>query len=363
MAAVGVHGALPVGDAPDEGEAGVEDGQAQHEEGHREGDDGVELEQALDGHHRQDIPQEGGARVPHEDLGRVHVVGQEAQAPAGQGGHEDGHIGLADHQGDDQQGHGADGGHAAGQAVQAVDEVDGVGDGHDPDHRHGDGQPAQLPVQVRGEHVGVGDGLDHVAGEHRHQGGHDLHHEFEHGGQGVDVVKDAQHHDDHGAQQHAPHLGGQLQKEQHAEQEAQEDGQPAHAGDGVVVHAAAVLGHVHRLHPDGQVFHHRRGHQGHHQGHHQGGGHHADEGEIQISWHWNLLLISFEAGARKGPGLTALKTRPFYRPCAGSFPPRRRPFPPRRGRRSPDSPCRPAGARSPPGWGAAAPPRPPPRRA
>ena len=304
MAAVGMHGALPVGDAADEGEAGVEDGQAQHEEGHCKGDDGVKLEQALNGHHRQDVPQKGGTRVPHEDLGRVHVVGQKAQTAAGQGGHEDSHIGLAGHQGDDQQSHGADGGYAAGQTVQAVNEIDGVGDGHNPDDCHGNLQPSQLPVEIGGKHIGVGDGLNHITGEHRHQSGDDLYHKLEHGPQRVNIIKDAQHHDDDRPQQHAPHLGVQLQKQQHTEQEAQEDGQAAHAGDGVVVHAAAVLGHVHRLHPDGQVFHHRRGHQGHHQGHHQGGGHHADEGEIQISWHWNLLLISFEAGGRgRAPGL------------------------------------------------------------
>ena len=74
--------------------AGVKDGQAQHEEGHGKGDDGVELEQALDGHHRQHKAQEGGARVPHKDLGRVQVIGQKAHAAARQGGHEDGHVGL-----------------------------------------------------------------------------------------------------------------------------------------------------------------------------------------------------------------------------------------------------------------------------
>ncbi len=135
VAPVGVHGALPVGQPAENGKAGVEDGQAQHEEGHGEGDDGVELEQALDGHGGQHKAQEGGAGVPHEDLGRVQVIGQKADAGAGQGGHQDGHLGLGHRQGDDQQGHGADGGHAAGQAVQPVDQVDGVGDGHDPDAR------------------------------------------------------------------------------------------------------------------------------------------------------------------------------------------------------------------------------------
>ena len=75
--------------------AGVKDGQAQHQEGHHKGDDGVELEQALDGHGGQNIAQEGGAGVAHEHLGGVHVVGHEAHAGPHQGRHHHGHLALA----------------------------------------------------------------------------------------------------------------------------------------------------------------------------------------------------------------------------------------------------------------------------
>ena len=143
--------------------AGVEDGKTQHEEGDGKGDDHVELEQALNGHRSQNKAQKGRARVPHKDLGGVEVIGQKARTGTGQGRHEDGHLGLGHNEGDDQQGGGADGGHAAGQTVQAVDEVDGVGDAHDPEHREGDGQPSQLPVGLAGENVGVGEELHTVA--------------------------------------------------------------------------------------------------------------------------------------------------------------------------------------------------------
>ena len=138
MAAVSVHGALPVGDAPDEGESRVKDGQAQDQERHRKGDDRIELEETLDGHGGQDISQERGAGVTHEDLGRVEVIGHETHAGTHQGGHHQRHLALAAKQRNDEHRGGGNGGNAVGQTVQSVNEVHRVGDGHDPDHRHGD---------------------------------------------------------------------------------------------------------------------------------------------------------------------------------------------------------------------------------
>ena len=63
----GPWGSAP-GQLPQDGEAGVEDGQAQHQEGDGEGDDGVGLEQPLDGDGGQHEAQEGGAGVPMKIL-------------------------------------------------------------------------------------------------------------------------------------------------------------------------------------------------------------------------------------------------------------------------------------------------------
>ncbi len=295
VAPVGVHGALAVGNPPDEGEAGVKNGQAQHQEGDGKGDDGVKLEQPLDGHHRQHIAQKGGPGVPHKNLGGVQVVGQKADAPPGQSGHEDGGGPVGHHQGDDQQGHGADGGHAAGQTVQAVNQVDGIGNGHNPQDGEGNFQYAELPIGVGGKNIGVGQGLNDVAGAHRHQGGGNLHKELGQGFQGVDIVKNAQHHNHGGPQEHPPQLGGELREDEHTEHKAEKDGQTAHAGDGVVVHTAVVLGYVHRAHLSGQIFDHRGGHQGNEQGHHQGGGHHSDERGFQFHWHETSSFSSYRA--------------------------------------------------------------------
>ena len=49
----------------------------------------------------------------------------------------------------------------------------------------------------------------------------------------------AQDHDDHGPHEHSAQRTGKGKKHQGAEQKAKENGQPAHAGNGVVVHPAA----------------------------------------------------------------------------------------------------------------------------
>ena len=149
---LGIAGLNFVGNAvyhpAQDGKAGVKDGQAQHKEGDREGNNGVGLEQAINGDSGQNEAQESGAGVPHKDLGGVEVVGQEADAGSGQGGHKQGGVGFGHRKGNDQHGHGADGGYAAGQTVQAVNEVYRVGDAHNPEN--GDGDRPDAPAPNRG---------------------------------------------------------------------------------------------------------------------------------------------------------------------------------------------------------------------
>ena len=120
----------------------------------------------------------------------------------------------------------------------------------------------KLPA-IAFEDIGVGDSQDHIAVQHGDQGGQNLHHKFQLGGQGVDIVQNTQHHDDAGSQQHTTQRLVQRQEYQDAENEAEKDGQTAHTGDGVVVHPAVVLGHVHGAHLEGQGLDHGGGNQGH----------------------------------------------------------------------------------------------------
>ena len=352
MAAVRLHGVLPLEDAAGEGGGGVKDGEAQDDEGHHEGDDGVELEQPRHRYRSQDEAQEGGAGVPHEDLGGVAVVGDESDAPAHQGRADHRHLHVAHEQGDDEHGHGRDGADAVRQAVQAVDQVHGVGHRHDPDDGDGHGHDAKVPVFPAQEGEGVGDHLDDHPVPDGDQGRHDLQDKLDARAQGVGVVHHAYGHDDASPQQDAPQLPVHIGEGQHRHHKADEDRQTAQPGDGMVMHPAFVLGDVHRADLYRQQLHQRRQGEAQAQGYRQGEDHRQDARPIK-----NTVHVAVR------PLLTWPRSRSSCRPCAGSFPPCRRPSPRPRGRRSPGRPCPPGCGGSPPGWGGSSPPRPRPRRA
>ena len=331
-----------MGDAADEGKGRVKDRQSQDQEGHRKGDDGIELEQPLDGHGRQNIAQKGSAGVPHEHLGGVHVVGHEAHTGSHQGSHHHRHLELAPNEGDHQHGGGGDGRDAVGQAVQAVDQVHGVGDGNDPQHRQGDGEIPQHPVGVVRKDIGIRERLDRHPVQGRDQGRHDLHHEFQQGRQGHDVIHHTQHNDDDRSQQDAAHLRRDLHEQQDADHKSNEDGQASQPGDRHLVHPTGVLGHVDGPHLVGKGLDDGRCQEADDQRHQQ------CQQRVGDQPVFDQHDVSSITGA--GSPLSC-------RLCSGSGSPHRPPSPRRRGRRSPDRSCPPAGAPSPPGWGAAAPPR------
>lgn len=100
---------------------------------------------------------------PHKHLGRILVVRHETEARTHKRGHHERHITFRDEQRDDEHRNGADGRNAAGKAVEAVDEVDGVRDADDPQDCDGDGQPAEVPIRAFSKDVRVGERLDHDA--------------------------------------------------------------------------------------------------------------------------------------------------------------------------------------------------------
>ena len=266
VAAVGLHRALVVRHAADDREADVKDRQAQDQEGHGKGDDRVGLKQALDRDRGKDEAQEGGARVAHEDLGRVEVIGHEAEAGAGQSRHHDGDLRIRDHEGNDQQVHRRDRGDAAGQTVEAVDKVDRVRDRNDPDDRDRIGPHAEIPVGIVAAAEGIRDAADaDVAVEDHDAGGQELYDELELGAEGILVVKDAEDDDDDGAEQDRGQAAVDLPgKRQNGQEKRQEDRQAAHAGDRHLVHPAVVLRDVHDTHLLREHLDKRRGPEGDH---------------------------------------------------------------------------------------------------
>ena len=259
-----MHGALTLGNAADDGKTDVKNGQAQHQERHGKGDDRVGLEQAENGDAGQHKAQKSGAGVAHKNGGGIKVIGNKAHTGAHQRRQQD----RADHgcrirdqqQGDDEHSAGGNGRNACRQTVQAVDEVDGVGDGDDPDDRHGVGQPIR---QGKAHKM-----LDAAAVKDYDDRRCDLHAEFRQGRQGQNVVHHAQDHDDDRAQKNTLQLGAHVQilEDQDADDEAQEDSKAAHSGNGDMVHPALVLGDVHSADLFRQHLDQRRQRAGNHSG-------------------------------------------------------------------------------------------------
>ena len=132
----------------------------------------------------EEIPEEQRTGIAHEDPGRMPVVQQEREAGGGDDHREAAHQLLAFEQGDDRQRAGDDRRDHPARGVHVVEEVERVGDHHDPYHRD-DG------VDGVAEQAGLG------AGGHRDRRGRDLDEEPDGGPNGSHVVDetDDPHHD------------------------------------------------------------------------------------------------------------------------------------------------------------------------
>jgi len=346
MPAVGHHGVLPLGDAAQEGKADVKDRHAENKKRHREGDDRVELEQARDRERRQNIAKERRAGVAHENLGWIHVVGNKAEAGAEKCRQNDRNIHFGDKKRNHHQRSRGNGRDADGEAVETIDKIDGVRDRHDPDDRDRDRQPAEIPVGRAAEHVGIGQKLDDAAVIDRHSGRRNLHKQLRQRLERHDIIQHAQNHDHDGAEQNALHRAVDLGENQDRKQKREKDCEAAQARNRHLVHPPVVFRDIDGSHFIGKGFDHRCGKKRH------------DRRDPHRQQH-----IDSCPGIHGIPPVSGLRSPPFYKLCAAFY---RRDT--RRARRRPcrcsrDTPCRSEDARSAPGWGARAPPRPRPRRA
>ena len=155
MPPVGVKGALPAPQPPEHGEGRVRERDGQCQQRHEKADERVKFQQTQHAHGAQRETEKLRTGVAHEDARRAAVIGQKAQTGAVERGQQHRHRGRRDGQSHQQHAQRADGGHADGQPVQPVDQVDGVGAGDDPQHRQRGGQ-------------GIGEG-DAPAGEGGHR--------------------------------------------------------------------------------------------------------------------------------------------------------------------------------------------------
>ena len=161
VACVGLgNGRMAASTAHDGGKR-VDDGHAGDDERHNEGRG---RRDAVDAQQRDDAEQKAQhvrAAVAHENRCRVEVVAQKAQAAAGKDAGKHGGVNLVGLVGQIEHCGAGDGRDAGRKAVEPVDEVDDVGEGHEVDDRDGVGEPSDGNELGR---EGVGDIADYQAG-------------------------------------------------------------------------------------------------------------------------------------------------------------------------------------------------------
>ena len=272
MAFVRFHYGTVISLSPDNGKESIEDWDPQRNEGDQQDDDGGALHglQGNAGHHEA---QELGAGVSHENFRRIEVIGKEAQSAAGYSQHQQGCFRMTGHDrriGDAKRG---DQGDPCRQSVQTVDEVDGVGKAHDPEHCQ-DAHQHRRQENVAGLVVerNVNES-DFRPGGKNNQTGKDLAAQF-HLRRHVSQVIVETHQINEGPAENDTHDFHRVGRhDQDGRHRSQVNGQSAKAGNRLAVHPASVLWNVYSA-DLGRQFNADRSHQ---PGHHERDAQHHDQ--------------------------------------------------------------------------------------
>ena len=217
----------------------VDRGHAEHQQRREGGQDGAGLERGGQRETRQDEPDRLGPAVAQEDPGGMPVERQEPEAGPANGRRDDEQRGGPEKAGEHRQAGGDDGRHAPRETVQAVHEIDGVGDADQPEDGRGvSGETERRERERRRGRAGA-DGQqrrDDLGGQlHAHGTATEVVHETdredqrgrraEHGGP-RSVVRDREQPQDGPGEQTG--------------EETARDGETARAGNRTVVSLAAV---------------------------------------------------------------------------------------------------------------------------
>ena len=202
--------------------------------------------------HGQGVADHQAARVAEEDAGRVEVVGKEPEdrrAEDERRGRRGDVAGVHRRRGHPEE---ADEPDARREAVQAVGQVEGVGDQHDP-HTGQDGVEER-----RAEHGRVPEAVEpEPAGDREHGGGR-LGNELRLGAERPDVVDHADDQQERRAGEDERPEVCRGAREHEADRRGQRDGDPARPRRRPRVHAARVR-HVGGTAQEREPAHHRRG--------------------------------------------------------------------------------------------------------
>ena len=168
--AVGGEDGASADQAANDGERRFQNRQAERHDRDGDGDNGGSFLRAFERQGAEHESDEEAAGVSQEDRGGIEVEAQEAEDRAGQG---DGHHRdqrRSAQQGHDESDQSREQGGAGGETIEAVNQVEGVGDGQDP--QNGDGpsdEPGQLVIAEDDRDID-----DPQAAHEQHGGGDDL---------------------------------------------------------------------------------------------------------------------------------------------------------------------------------------------
>lgn len=122
----------------------VENRHGQDDDRDNEAEKGDVLEQSQHGYHCNHIAKEIGTRVPHIYLGRIEIVVQETDIGPYQCDAEKGDDHLRIYDGHDKNADKRYCCHPCCKTIESVNQIDGIGDGDNPDHRDEDTEKAKL---------------------------------------------------------------------------------------------------------------------------------------------------------------------------------------------------------------------------
>ena len=245
VAAVGGHRVLSSQNSSGEGRRGVVDRQTKNDKRNDKGDHSVEFEKSQHGDRCQHIAEESGTCVAHKDLGRVHIVGNKACAGTNKCGTYGCHRDIAHQQRDDQHRQRTNSAHSGGKTVQTIDQIDGVGDGNDPDDCNGDRPDTEIPV-FTAKRKGVGNCRDQNTVTNGNQRGNNLQNQFHACTEGANIIHNANCNDDNRSDQDAAKLKRDLCKGQKCNNAAGKNCQTAEPGDRLLMHSAFIFRNVYR---------------------------------------------------------------------------------------------------------------------
>ncbi len=164
--------------SPYNGEESIEYGNGQDNYRYKKGNQGRAFGRTDYGQTSQHKSKEVGTGITHEGFGGIEVKRKKSGDGCHQGEGHQSHLGLAFDQSDNAHSGSGNSRYACGQAVQPVNQVNGIAYSHYPEQGKGYAQGTQVESPIKG----VGDKMHYYPEMYRYGGGSYLTQKFDPGG-------------------------------------------------------------------------------------------------------------------------------------------------------------------------------------